>query len=236
MWLHSSDGGYSKEDVRIRISPVPMVSGLPDYTELQHRFADVKIHDVSEKTLPSGRKQTFETPASADQPKSIRDASEKHPLTVRRTIAAAAERISLEIRSEHIIRCLTRTIHKYDDVKLVGNPVVFWNFYPLIHRLRSIWAYTYDSERTSQELQDLEKLLAFICTEKKEAVRQFLKVEESHKVSYNELWACFVPGEIVVQTGNDFTECFSIVSSMSAGGSHNVRCMFANTSRIFCLS
>jgi hypothetical protein len=212
-----------------------MASLIPDNTALQRRFADVKVHDVSEKALPSGRKQIFDTPSSTDQLKTVRDASEKHPLTVRRVFEAGDEIVSLEIRSGHIIRCLTKIFKDYDDVTLVGNPVVLSKIKPLVYRFKDIWAYTYDSPRTDQELQDLEKLLAFICTERKDDIHIFRQVEESREVSYHNLWACFKPGEIVVKARNDYTECYKVLVCTDMKEKFVVRCMFANFSVLLSL-
>jgi hypothetical protein len=206
---------------------VTMASLLPDNSTLQHRFADVKIHDISEKTLPSGRKQTFDTPTYTDQLKTVRDASAKHPLTVRRIIQSSGEKVSLEIRSDHIIRCLTAIFKVHDGVTLIGKPVVISNFVPFVYRLKDVWAYTYDNLRTDQELEDLEKLLAFVCTELEEEIRIFRQVEESCEVSYSNLWACFVPGEIVVLAQNDYTECYKFLGCVKEKEAFLLQCRFS---------
>jgi hypothetical protein len=215
----------------IRRSIALMSSAIPDNTALQNQFAAVKLHDVSERTLPSGKKQTFDTPCSADRLKALREKSKHQPLTVRRIVSTAGTEINVEveIRSEHIIRCLTEVFKDYRGVKLVGKPVVlseeFKQFRPLIHRFRNIWAYTYDDDRTSEERQDLEKLLAFVCTELEEELRIFREVEWSQQVSYDTLWTCFIPGDIIVEFGNDHAECLKVLGGFSGVDFYSVQCM-----------
>jgi hypothetical protein len=210
-----------------------MASVIPDNTALKHQFEAVKFHDVSERTLPSGRKQTFDTPSPTDQLKTVKDAFEKHPLTVRRIILASGEqRTSLKIRSEHILHCLTQTFNDHDDVSLVGKPVILSNFLPFVHRFKDIWAYTYDNQRTEEELQHLEKLLAFVCNELEDEIRIFRQVEESCEVSYNNLWASFVPGETVVAAQNDYTECYKVLACSKGEESFSLRCMLTNLFRL----
>jgi len=186
---------------------------IPDNTALQTRFAAVSVHDVSEKKLPSGKTLIFETPSSADRRKALRDASKTHPLTVRRILTASGneDSISVEIRSKHIIGCLAEVFKDYRAVQVVSSPVVLSEFRPLIHRFQNIWRWAYDDQRTIEERKDVEQLLSFICVELEEEFREFREVQESVEVTYSTLWACFIPGDIVVEASNDYTECYKVL-------------------------
>lgn len=99
-------------------------------------------------------------------------------------------------------------------MNIVGDPVVLSpSFRPLIHRFKNIWNYTYQEGRLDEARTDLEHLLAFICDVLEDEYRIFREVEQTLEVPFSELWACFIPGEIVVTTDNDITECYRFVGA-----------------------
>lgn len=59
---------------------------IPDCGALQDRFANIKVHDISEKKLPTGKKHVFGTLALAERLKASKDACKDLPLTVRRIL------------------------------------------------------------------------------------------------------------------------------------------------------
>lgn len=181
-------------------------------TDLIAACRDARLHRVCERTLPDGTKRKV---VGHTRPRE--DPQDDGVLTVFQLRNSKGETNAndgyLEIVSPTLRDFLHNALEGYPEPALVTSPMRFRNpYYSLIHRHSHIEELALSFSGPKEEKRHILHLLKFLVEDLREEVAEFDSLKSfSADVTFDRLWTCFVPGDIVIKKdGVHYEECYEI--------------------------
>jgi hypothetical protein len=119
----------------------------------------------------------------------------------------------LTVHAPEILAAFRTALKDYPGLNLGSTPFTLdAPFTPLVVRHEEIEDYVESPERTSRERQILAYLRCFVMLILRHEIIMFHEIRSTARISYDRLWALFVPGQIICHSGSTPVQCFRVKS------------------------
>jgi len=181
-------------------------------TDLIAAWRDARLHRVFERFLPDGSRRKV-----VGHTRTREDPQDDGVLTVFQLRDAKGEIFVdegyLEIVSQTLKDFLCEALKGYPEPALNATPMRFRNpYYSLVHCHSRIEQLGLAFSGSKEETRHIQHLLQFLFEDLRERVKEFDALRGlTVDVTFDRLWTCFVPGEIVIKKdGVHYEECYEI--------------------------